>query len=170
MFQELSTEGPNDELPNPEEPDIVMLAIQAADIETHPGPSRAHLKASLRKEEARSRQLRRLLQNQYSKMSRHQKYHQQTVAGFRSEVEILNRRNLALLAEKKTLEETIEKTKLEMASQSQTTQSAVLDANFFEVLISSRDKLVEQLLNEKKQIFQNLVAIKAQLERLTRNQ
>ena len=82
-------------------------------------------------------------------MSRHLKYHNQTVVGFQAEVEKL-KKTATLLTEKKTLEETIEKNFFEMVSQTQAMHSATMDANFYKILLSSRDKLVEQLTNEKK--------------------
>ena len=150
IFQAPSTDGTKDASTDSKDGDILTMAIQAADIGMPLGPSPDHLMASLRREEAKSRQLKRLLQNQYSKMSRHLKYHNQTVVGFQAEVEKLKKNNATLLTEKKTLEETIEQNFFEMVSQTKAMHSATMDANFYKILLSSRDKLVEQLTNEKK--------------------
>lgn len=162
LFQHLPTEVTNEASAHSTSGDIVELALQAAKLEEALSPNQ--LMTSLRHEEAKCRHLKRLLQNQYTKLSRHSKYHNQMVAGFQSELAQLKKSNEILLAEKKTFEEAIEKKNSKLASQGQAIQSAIMDANFFELLLSSRDKRIEELEQEKHQLLKDLVAIKSQLE------
>ena len=144
-----------------------MRAIQAAEIE---GPSRDEPLASLKKAEEESRKLNRLLHNQYSKTSRHTKYHLQTVAGFQSELEQLKKSNETLVTEKKSLQKVITSQRAEIASKSNALHSAVMDCNFFELLLSSRDKLLEKMEHEKREALNELAALRSQLGVLSNSQ
>ena len=144
-----------------------MLALRSAEIEEVPVSSHGELMATLRRSEAKSRKLKQLLQNQYSKLSRHLKHYQQTVAGFQFEIEQLKKNNETLLTEQKALQTCIGFQSAEIRSKTDALQSAVMDVNFFEVLLSSRDKTIERLENEKKETLKDLITIKSQLAALT---
>ena len=144
-----------------------MLALRSAEIEEAPVPSHDELMATLRQSEEKSRKLKQLLQNQYSKLSRQMKHHQQTVDGFQFELERLKKQNETLLTEQKALRTCIGVQSAEIRSKNDALQSAVMDVNFFEVLLSSRDKTIERLENEKKETLKDLITIKSQLAALT---
>ena len=141
-----------------------MQAIRAAEIES---PSREELLASLKTSEEESKKLSRLLNNQYGKNSRQLKYHLQTVAGFQSELEQLKKSNDTLLTQKKSLEKLVASLRAEIASKNEAMQSAVKDCNFFEMLLCSRDKMLEKIEHEKRDALNELVALKSQLAALS---
>ena len=75
--------------------------------------------------------------------------------------------NETLLTEQKALQTCIGFQSAEIRSKTDALQSAVMDVNFFEVLLSSRDKTIERLENEKNEMLRDLTVVKSQLAALT---
>lgn len=143
--------------------DNLLMAVESS------GPSRNQLQLLLKSEELRSGHYKKLLNNQYSKFSRHSKQHKMNVTKLESEILQLKKTNQDLSTEKKSLETSIEMKNAEIKSQNDALKTALADRQFFEMLLSHRDQTNARLEQERNELLAQIISFKSKCASMDSN-